>query len=378
METRNTLVVLSLRGGADGLSVLVPYAERAYYDARPTIAIPPPGAPGASALELDDSFALHPSLAPLLGQFESGRLAFVHAVGWPGESHSHFEITDQIEAGSPAVDRPQSGWLARCLATRPTIDRSPLRAVAFGATPARSLAGELGVLTTMELPTYLVSGDSTQEQRIGRALRSLYQDDRLLGPIADRALHAWDSIRALDSRQEHEGPGGGYPRSALGRSLRDVETLVSAGVGLEAVTIEHPGWDTHVLQGGTAGAVADRLADLAASLAAFANAASSPLERTTIVVVTEFGRRVQENGGAGTDHGCGSVMMLLGARVRGGRLYGDWPGLGPDRLTGPGDLVATTDVRDVLSELVAAEFGDSVPAIAFPGFRQGVRIGCAA
>jgi uncharacterized protein (DUF1501 family) len=376
MNNQNTLVVISLRGGADGLNILVPYKDDNYYAARPTIAIPRPGAGGASAIELDDTFAMHPSLAPLHTVYERGEIAFVHAVGWPSESHSHFEITDEIEAGQPGSERPRDGWLARCLATRRRSARPPLTSVAFAATLPRLLEGETGVLAAEALPPHLVAPDRAEDDSLKRAIRGLYEKDRMLGPVATRALDAWEAVRnALDSMTTSSAVSR-YPKTRFGEQLRSVEALLRAEIGLEAASLELHGWDTHIVQGGVEGGMAERLDELARALDAFAASDAGILERTTIVVMTEFGRRVAENGGAGTDHGRGTAMMLLGPRVRGGRVYGEWPGLAASALSGPGDLAATSDVRDVLAELVAVEFGDRAVSIAFPDYEARKGIGC--
>jgi uncharacterized protein (DUF1501 family) len=374
----NTLIVVSLRGGADGLNMLVPYCEDAYYDARPTIGLPPPGGDGTAARDLDGRFALHPALARLGPLFDDGRLAFVHAVGWPGDSHSHFEVTDEIEAGVPGTARPQSGWLARCLARREAEDRPTLRTIAFAATPPRLLAGEVGAITTMKLERTLVSNDPVQDSRIRQALHALYRRDEVLGPTAIRTLDVWESVRASLADMDALDRAARYPRTRFGSHFSSVEALLRAGVGLEAASLELSGWDTHVLQGGIEGGMAERLNELAEALDSFATSDAKLLERSTVVVLTEFGRRVRENGGAGTDHGCGSVMILLGNHVRGGRVYGEWPGIAPENLTENGDLVATTDMREVLSEVVAAVFGAKAPERAFPDFGPRRHLGCAA
>jgi uncharacterized protein (DUF1501 family) len=378
MNNENTIVVISLRGGADGLNIVVPYRDENYYAARPTIAIPPPGAGGATTIELDDTFGMHPSLAPLHKLYERGRLAFVHAVGWPGESHSHFEITDEVEAGVPGPSRPRSGWLARCLGTRQRPTQAPMTSLAFATRIPRLLEGETGVLATESLRKYVVSPVQTEDERLQRALRALYEGDPVLGAAAVRALDAWESIQSSLEVMAVSSESSRYPTTVFGEQLRSVEAVLRADIGLEAASLELFGWDTHVVQGGVDGAMADRLDELASSLAAFAESDAELLDRTTIVVITEFGRRVAENGASGTDHGCGTVMMLLGQRVRGGRVLGEWPGLSEAARTGPGDLAATIDVRDVLSEVVAAEFGDRAVGVAFPGFESRKEIGCIA
>jgi uncharacterized protein (DUF1501 family) len=369
----DTLIVISLRGGADALNMLVPYREPDYYRLRPTLAVPAPGARGG-AVDLDGAFGLHPRLAPLLPLYERGELAFVHAVGWPGDSHSHFEAWEEIESGAPGEGRPSTGWLARFLRHRSEAPRTPVRAAAFGDTLPRLLAGALGVSAMRRLEDYVRPARSDRERRMRDALRVLYGDrSSPAGQSGSQTLDALDALeRALAAGAAGESP---YPKTDFGGQLRDVEMMMRAGVGLQAASVELGGWDTHFVQGAVEGSMPDLMAELAAGLAAFAERQRDLAGRTTVVVMSEFGRRVEENGSGGTDHGQGGMMMLWGGRVRGGRVCGEWPGLSASRLAGPGDVANTTDVRDVLGEVVAALAGERALGGIFPGYRRYKQLG---
>jgi uncharacterized protein (DUF1501 family) len=365
---KETLVVVSLRGGADGLNMLVPYRDENYYRARPTIAVPPPGDPGEAAVELDGTFALHPSLAALHSFYETGGLALVHAVGWPGDSHSHFEAWDEIESGAPGDARPSTGWLARYLDATVSTSPGPIRSIAFADTLPRLLVGAPGALVTTSLPEHFVAPKVVDDTRMRRALRALYSEGGQLDDGACAALDAWDSIGETIARDRAGHRDSRYPPTRFGEQFRAIELLQRSDVGLEAASIELYGWDTHVVQGSVTGDLSDRMRELTDALVAY-GANADLFDRTTVVVLTEFGRRVAENGGAGTDHGSAGVVMLLGSRVRGGRVFGEWPGLAPESLSGPGDLAAATDVRDVLAEILVDNVGESRISRVFPSYR---------
>jgi uncharacterized protein (DUF1501 family) len=370
-----TFVVISLRGGVDALNAIIPYREEAYSRARPSIAIPGPGAPGPAAIELDRTFALHPALAPLAPLYERGELAIVHAVGWPGDTHSHFEVWDEIESGATGSTRPRTGWLARYLALREARPGAVLRAVAIADTLPRLLTGLTTATAMPEVPAALVPGDGGRDRRMRAALRALHDDGSALGGVGVRTIDAFDGLAGLLARDRATSGAGAYPETDFGKGLHTVELLLRGDVGLEASCVELGGWDTHVAQGGTDGAMAALLGELASGLSTFMERQRDIPGRRIVVALSEFGRRVAENGSGGTDHGQGGVALVLGGGVRGGRVYCDWPGLAPERLTGPGDLAATIDVRDVLGELVAGRAGDAVAAAVFPGHRPRSPLG---
>lgn len=367
----DTLVSIFLRGGVDGLSMVVPHGDDDYYRARPTLALARPGGragkPADRVLDLDGYFGLHPALTPLWPLHEAGQLAVVHACGSGDVTHSHFEAMATVERGVARDDGPASGWLARHLETAPWDNPSPLRAVALGSLLPQSLRGEsraTALQTTDDLR--LRSPFAGGTDKLTRDLSALYGRSTL-AEAGGEALSVLKTLSALPPLSTHSA----YPTDDLGAGLRQTARLMKSGVGLEAACLDHNGYDTHVLQGGAQGVLASRLASLASGLAAFAaDLGPARWARTTVVVLSEFGRRVPENSGLGTDHGSGGVLLLLGGGVAGGRVHGRWPGLGAGRLSGPGDLAVTTDYRAVLAEVIARRLGNPHTAAIFPGLSQ--------
>ncbi|MES2459935.1 MAG: DUF1501 domain-containing protein [Armatimonadota bacterium] len=365
----HVLVVLFLRGGADGLSLVPPYGEDAYHRLRPTIGLASPtdkkASVSARSLELDGFFGLHPSLAPLQPLFADGTLAIVHAVGSSDESLSHFEAMAAMESGLPDA-ASSNGWLARYLAAAPPQNPSPLRGLAFGPGLPDSLRGASNAVALESLEEFRLTPSANP---MANALAMLYagaDGDPLHDDPVRRAgretLHVLDVLRRLDPSHYKPERGAAYPQSDLGAGFRQIACLIKARVGMEAACLDHRGpylWDTHVAQPNVFPAQA---ADLAQALAAFAqDMGSEGLQNVTVIAMTEFGRRVQENSGLGTDHGHGSVLFALGGPVRGGRVYGKWPGLEPHQLASPGDLRITTDYRHVLSEIIQGIHGPKFP-----------------
>lgn len=366
--TSPILVVVSLRGGADALNLLVPHGDPDYRGLRPSLAIPSPkkGAAGAGApaVDLDGFFGFHPALAPLLPLWERGELAAVSAVGWPGVSHSHFEAWEEIECGAVGDERPSSGWLARALAARPSKGKSPLRAVAIADTAPRLLSGALGATVLRGLDELRLAVPAARRADFGAALRALYGGTAF--PVGAAGLEVLDAIAALEkSKSRRAGP---EPPPGLARALSDVASLVRADVGLEAASVEIGGWDLHFAEGGATGAMADRLGELARAIADFRRDVGEHWSRVRLVAISEFGRRAAENGSGGTDHGQAGAFLVAGGRVRGGRVFGTWPGLAPDRLAAPGDLAITTDFRSVLSEALPEDTSAIERQRIFPGF----------
>jgi uncharacterized protein (DUF1501 family) len=364
---RDVLVVLFLRGAADGLSVVVPYGDDDYYRARPTLALAAPAKGGTGdgkdgkTVRLDDFFALHPALAPLHPLYDDGLLAALHAVGSQDQTRSHFEAMAAMERGlANDAGRESSGWLARhLLSSAPTGAGSPLRAVSFEDVLPDSLRGSTDVSLVRSLADFKLD---LPRPELSSALASLYAaggaDDA--AAVAGReTLAVLDTLRRIDPAHYKPENGAKYPDSDLGRGLMQTACLVKAKVGLEVACLSRGGWDTHVAQGGATGFLALQLADVAQSVAAFAaDLGKVGLARVTLVIQTEFGRRVRENSGLGTDHGRASAMLLLGGGVNGRRVYADWPGLADARLEPPGDLRVTTDYRAVLAEVVAKRLGN--------------------
>lgn len=366
MSDSPILVVVSLRGGADALNIVVPHGDADYRKARRALAIGAPSASPSSALDLDGFYGFHPALAPLVPLWKRGAVAVVHAVGWPGQSHSHFEAWEEIESGVVGGARPSSGWLARAL--RLADDGGPLPAVAFASTMPRLLAGCPGAVALSSLEDLRLG--AREPVRFARALAVLHEGTSGVAVSGRRTLEALDVLERVRVRLSSRPSG--FPPTPFGRQISMIQELVLSGVGLRAASAELGGWDTHIGQGGARGPMAETLAELAASLRALADGLGEALERVRIVVMSEFGRRVVENASGGTDHGQGGVMLVLGGGVKGGRVLGAWPGLTSSRLAEPGDLAITTDFRDLLSDaLPPALRSDAV----FPGFVRQRRLG---
>ena len=387
---KNALVVIFLRGGADGLNVIPPHGDDDYYRLRPSIAIRRPDdktvAPAARALDLDGYFGLHPALAPLMALYHAGSLLPIHAVGSGDQTRSHFEAMATVERGLYRDAGPASGWLARFLLADPASDESPLRAVAVSDTMPDSLRGASGAtalenLSAYRLPVSAPTGVSGMRHHadgegMERALAKLYSTGTtsegatgaMLSASGRETIAALDAVRRLDPERYRPRAGVTYPQNDAGNALRQVACLMKGGVGLEVACLNMEGWDTHVAQGSDTGWQAGRLNHLALACAAFAADLGSNMRRVTLVTMTEFGRRAYENSGLGTDHGRASFMFLLGGGVKGGRVYSDWPGLAAHQLEAPGDLHVTTDYRDVLAEVLSARQNCSALGQVFPSF----------
>ena len=368
----DTLVVVFLRGAADTLNMVVPHGEAAYYARRPTLGIPRPddrqAPPNLRAVDLDGFFGLHPRLAPLLPAWQAGHLAPVVACGAPDESRSHFRAMELMERGVDDERGPASGWLGRHLSSLNTGNHSPLRAVGLGQLPQRSLSGAVPVSALRSIADFHLGGDAQVVSQMRAVLASLYSGSQPLDVIGQETLGILDTLQALNPQDYSPAHSARYPDSEFGLGLRQVAMLVKAEVGLEVAAIDLGGWDTHFAQGGSEGQMANLLADLGQGLAALHADLFDYAGRLTVVTLSEFGRRVQENGSLGTDHGHGSLMLLLGGHVAGGQVGGRWPGLAPEQLVGPGDLAATTDYRDVLAEVCLKRLNNPAVGEIFPGY----------
>ncbi|MCA9940466.1 MAG: DUF1501 domain-containing protein, partial [Anaerolineales bacterium] len=364
----DTLVCIFLRGGADGLNIVVPHGDDEYYRQRPTIGVPRPDDSRADArvVDLDGFFGLHPALTPLQAVYQAGDLALVHASGSPDESRSHFEAMDLMERG--AVSGDYTGWLARHLASLDTGNRSALRAVSVGDMLPASLTGIQNATALQSIAEYHLLGRDDRIGEMHTLLQTLYsQNDDLLTAAANQTFAAIDVLGQLDGTG-YQPRGRAYPPQEFGASLQVVAQLIRADVGVEVACVDYGGWDTHVAEGSTDGAIARQLETLGQGLAAFYEDLQDKMDSITVVVMSEFGRRVAENGGLGTDHGHGNMMMALGGGIGGGRVYARWPGLHPDQLVGPGDLDITTDYRDVLGEILRKRLNNPGVADVFPGY----------
>lgn len=369
----DVLICIFLRGAADVLNMVVPHGEEAYYRFRPTLAIARPDdsrTPVAlRSHDLDGFFGLHPMLGDLLPAWQHQQLAFVHACGGPDESRSHFEAMDLIERGIDSAAGPATGWIGRHLAALNNGNRSPLRAIAVGEQVQRALYGPIPSAVLRSITSFHVGDQGPSSMALRSTLRTLYQADPILAETAQGTLDVLDLLEKLPQQQHQSKNGARYPESDFGKGMRQVAQLVRAEVGLEVACLDVGGWDTHFGQGGIEGWMPTLLTDLGAGLAAFYSDMHDALDRTIVVVMSEFGRRVAENGSLGTDHGHGSMLMLLGGGVRGGHVYGRWPGLEQEQLVGPGDMAVTTDYRDILGELVERRLNNPQLNLVFPGYQ---------
>jgi uncharacterized protein (DUF1501 family) len=374
---RDVLVCIFLRGAADGLNIVVPLGDTGYFESRPTLKIPEPGAAG-SAIDLDDFFGLHPALAPFKELYDDGLLAAVHAAGSPADSHSHFEAMDFMERGTPGSKSVATGWIGRHLSTLDTGNSSPFRAVGLGTILQASLRGPVPATALKSIADFHLGAKGAQSAEAARfqiSLASLYADGAWLDGQAQQTLGAIGKLAAENPGQYPAENGARYPETDFGSALLQVAQLIKADLGLEVACVDLGGWDTHAAQGAATGRLADLLGELSSGLAAFAADMADRLGRITVVTMSEFGRRLHENASGGTDHGHGNCMFVLGGGVNGGRVYADWPGLAAGQLYGPGDLAVTTDYRTVLAEIVDRRLGNSRLADVFPAFTPPAYLG---
>jgi uncharacterized protein (DUF1501 family) len=354
---KKVLVTIFQRGAVDGLNMVVPFGDKSYYDLRPTIAI-------AKPIDLDGFFGLHPSLAALKPLWDARQLAIVEAVGSPDPTRSHFDAQDYMESGTPGRKATGDGWLNRALP--PVGDaKSPVRAVSLGTALPRSLRGKQEAVAINSLRDFQVRDqEATFEEMYAGSL------DTVLNGTAKETFGAVRLMRSLQSKPYAPANGARYPAARFGQSLQQIASLIKADVGLEVAFTDVGGWDTHVNESDQ---LTRLLADFGDSLAAFYQDLGDRMVDVTLVTMSEFGRTAKENGNRGTDHGHANVMFAIGGGVRGGKVYGDWPGLDREQLYEGRDLNLTTDFRDVLGELVAKQLGNRNLDSVFPGYRPRFR-----
>jgi len=372
---KKILVAIFQRGAADGLNVVVPHGERAYYQMRPTISIPRPtgdsGKREDAAIDLDGFFGLHPSLAPLQPLFAQRHLAIVDAVGSPDPTRSHFDAQDYMESGTPGLKSAQGGWMNRALPPAPANGEgrvSPVRALALGPVLPRSMSGPNPAVALQNINSFQV-----RDAEAAKAFRQLYLEtkDPLLNATGRETFEAVSILQAVQKQPYTPADGADYPRGRLGDSLRQVAQLIKADVGVEMAFADVGGWDHHVNEVGqrpSEGQLANLLREFGQSLAAFWQDMGDRMNDVVLVTMSEFGRTAHENGDRGTDHGHANCMFVMGGPVRGGKVYGKWPGLEREQLYENRDLAMTTDFRDVLGELVARHMRNPSLANVFPGY----------
>jgi uncharacterized protein (DUF1501 family) len=343
------LIVILLRGAVDGLNVVVPHAEDAYYRERPSIAIAPPGKANG-ALVLDKQFGLHPALAPLLPLWAERRLAFVHAAGSPDPTRSHFDAQLFLENGTPGQSYTRDGWMNRLLLALPG-PRSPTDAVTLSPTVPRILSGKAPV-ASLPLGPLAARPELIDRPEVSNAFDELYSGNGALGESyrQGRAARA-ELIGALAAERQIADNGAPPPAGFPGQATR-LAHLFRLDPRIRLAVIGLGGWDTHVNQGDYKGQLANRLRPLGAGLAALARGLGEAWRDTIVIVLSEFGRTFRENGNGGTDHGHGNVIWVLGGPVSGGRVYGDWPGLTPAQLYQRRDVAVTTDFRTAIAVIL--------------------------
>lgn len=371
----NTLVCVFLRGGADMLNILVPYADDAYYKARPTLAIKAPNTgkkTEETAIKLTDFYAFHPKMQPLVAAFKEGRLGMVQAVGTDNQTGSHFEVQDQIEHGAGYGQTTGGGWLGRHLQTRASGQLTPLSAVSLGPTIPESLRSAPAVTALHSLEEVHIQCPSKNPSAVTRALASMYSaDSSVLKETGEVTLKLLSRVQSMGNKEYKPAGGAAYPDTEFGKGLREIARLAKTNVGLEVACIDFGGWDTHFFQGSFDGLQAGLIKELAESLAAFDKDITATKSPVTTLVITEFGRRIYENGSLGTDHGRGFAAFAIGNGVLGGKIHGEWPGLKETEteLLGPSGLKIKIDYRSVLAEALTNVLGNNEIDKVFPNFR---------
>ncbi len=370
-QGRKRLVVIFQRGAADGLNIVVPHAESSYYAMRPTIAIP-----RQNVIDLDGFFGLHPSMASFKPLWDQGHLAIVHAAGSPDTTRSHFDAQDYMESGTPGLKSTEDGWLNRTLRVDKHADPdSPFRAIALGSRLPRALTGSSPAVAIDNVNNFGVGGRNPAAQPLSNTFEAMYASsvDSVLHGTGTETFDAVKMLKSADPNKYTPAPGANYPGGGLGQALRQVAQLIKADLGVEVAFTDVGGWDHHVNEGSVQGQIANRLQELSQSMSAFWTDLGDLAESTVVVTMSEFGRTARENGNRGTDHGHANVMFVMGGPVKGGRVYGRWPGLAPEQLNEGRDLALTTDFRRVLGEAVYRHLGAKDLNAVFPGFDNDPR-----
>jgi uncharacterized protein (DUF1501 family) len=369
---RKVLVTVFQRGAVDGLNMIVPFGEKAYYQARPSIAIPKPGSANG-ALDLDGFFGLHPRMAPLAPYFKRGELAIVNATGSNDPTRSHFDAQDYMESGTPGFKSTRDGWLNRYLHAREHEEASAFRAVSLTQQLPRALQGRSPALAIDQLGRFgLRAGDRGDMMQSSFEAQYAAAADELLKPTGKEAFEAVKQLQAIDLTKYAPKNGAVYPNSGYGQALKQIAQLIKADMGLEVAFAESGQWDHHANEGPQ---IANRLDDFASGIAAFAQDLGDGMADVMVLTMSEFGRTVSENGARGTDHGHGNAMLVLGGNTKGGKVYGKWPGLEREQRYEGRDLAITTDFRDVFSEVLRTHMGAKDVSTVFPGYTPTQTLG---
>jgi uncharacterized protein (DUF1501 family) len=363
--SRKILIAIFQRGAADGLNIVAPYSEKRYYELRPTIAVQEPGKNNA-AIDLDGHFGFHPSLQALKPLWDNGELAVVHAAGSPDPNRSHFEAQDYMESGTPGTVNAD-GWLNRAMPDGGPSS-SPLRAIAIGEKMPRTLRGQhVSAVAVGDLQKFQVQ--AAQEKDIFENMYTTAPDAQL----REQGKETFEAVRMIEAinRTPYTPANGAQYVGEFGKGLQQIAKLIKADAGVEAAFADVGNWDHHTNE---VPQLNQLLREFGGALAAFSKDMGDRMQDIVLVTMSEFGRTAREDGGGGTDHGHGNVMMVLGGPVRGGRVYGRWPGLEDDQLYEGRDLAVTTDFRDVLGELVRGHLGQKTDRV-FPGYSPAEPLG---
>ena len=361
---RKTLIAIFQRGAVDGLNVVVPFGEANYYELRPSIAIPK-----TEAINLDGFFGLHPSMSAFKTLWDSKRLAIIHASGSPDNTRSHFDAQDYMESATPGVKSTSDGWLNRYLRSKQDSEQSLFRAVSMTKTMPRVLQGRAPAVAMSNLSDFAIRAGKSSENLQGgfEAIYARETKDSLAG-MGRETFEAVNYLKKANPAQYQPENGAQYPRNPFGTSLLQIAQLIKAGIGLEVAFTDIGGWDTHVNQGNSRGQLANLLQQFSSGIAALYQDLGQRMDDVVVLTMSEFGRTVRENGNRGTDHGHANAMFVLGNGIRGGKVYGQWPGLKSDRLYEGRDLALTTDFRDVFGEIATRHLGSTDVKAVFPGY----------
>jgi len=362
------LVVIFQRGAADGLNIVVPHAEPSYYSMRPSINIP-----RNAVIDLDGFFGLHPAMSAFEPLWKQHHLAIVHATGSPDPTRSHFDAQDFMESGTPGLKSTEDGWLNRTLHSLPSpAGTAAFRAIALGPSLPRILAGSEPAVALNNINDFGVGGRNPKAEPVARTFEAMYANsvDSVLHGTGQETFEAVKMLKAADPSKYAPAPRADYPRGRFGDSLKQLAQLIKANLGVQVAFADIGGWDHHVNEGSTQGQIANVLRDFSGSLAAFWTDLGDLAEDTVVITISEFGRTARENGNRGTDHGHANVMFVMGGPVKGGRVYGRWPGLRPEQLYEGRDLALTTDFRQVIGEAVYRHLGNKSLEQVFPGFEN--------
>ncbi len=367
---RKTLIAIFQRGAVDGLNVVVPHGEHSYYDMRPSIAIPKPDSANTdAAIDLDGFFGLHPSLSSFKPLWDSKRLAIVHAAGSPDNTRSHFDAQDYMESATPGVKSTTDGWLNRYLQSKKDPEKSVFRAVSVTQTMPRVLQGAAPAVAMANLSDFGIrAGQSSASLQGGFEQIYAQASSDPLTSMGKETFAAVNYLKQANPAQYKPENGAQYPRTPFGNSLLQIAQLIKAGVGLEVAFTDIGGWDTHVNEGNARGQLGNLLQQFSSGIAALYQDLGQRMDDVVVLTMSEFGRTARENGNRGTDHGHANAMFVVGNSVRGGKVYGQWPGLKGDQLYEGRDLALTTDFRDVFAEIATRHMGSTNVNEIFPGY----------